>query len=37
MIVGIGIRMAQDIGAHRRKIYKEKPSRAEELVKRAVW
>ncbi|KAF8838282.1 hypothetical protein BDN67DRAFT_997756 [Paxillus ammoniavirescens] len=36
-IVGIGIRLAQDVGAHRRKAYGSKPSVEGELWKRAFW
>ncbi|KIJ08246.1 hypothetical protein PAXINDRAFT_31743, partial [Paxillus involutus ATCC 200175] len=36
-IVGIGIRLAQEVGAHRRKAYGSKPSVAGELWKRAFW
>ncbi|KAG1759731.1 fungal-specific transcription factor domain-containing protein [Suillus occidentalis] len=36
-IVGIGIRLAQDVGAHRRKAYSHKPTVEEELWKRAFW
>jgi hypothetical protein len=36
-IVGIGIRLAQDVGAHRRKAYGHKPTVEEELWKRAFW
>ncbi|KAG1905387.1 fungal-specific transcription factor domain-containing protein [Suillus fuscotomentosus] len=36
-IVGVGIRLAQDVGAHRRKAYSHKPSVEEELWKRAFW
>jgi hypothetical protein len=36
-IVGIGIRLAQDVGAHRRKAYSHKPTVDEELWKRAFW
>ncbi|KZV94714.1 hypothetical protein EXIGLDRAFT_748493 [Exidia glandulosa HHB12029] len=36
-IVGIGIRMAQDVGAHRNKVYKDKPNLDDELWKRAFW
>ncbi|KAF8557065.1 hypothetical protein OG21DRAFT_1435731 [Imleria badia] len=36
-IVGIGIRLAQDVGAHRRKSYNEAPSVEGELWKRAFW
>ncbi|KAI0789145.1 fungal-specific transcription factor domain-containing protein [Abortiporus biennis] len=35
--VSIGIRKAQDMGAHRRKVYKGKPTVEEELWKRAYW
>ncbi|KIK97466.1 hypothetical protein PAXRUDRAFT_10160 [Paxillus rubicundulus Ve08.2h10] len=36
-IVGIGIRLAQDVGAHRRKAYNAKPSVDGELWKRTFW
>ncbi|EJD49559.1 hypothetical protein AURDEDRAFT_161117 [Auricularia subglabra TFB-10046 SS5] len=36
-ILGIGIRMAQDVGAHRNKVYKDKPNLDDELWKRAFW
>lgn len=36
-MVGIGIRMGQDIGAHRRKQYPSSPTVAGELQKRAFW
>ncbi|KIJ14786.1 hypothetical protein PAXINDRAFT_78504 [Paxillus involutus ATCC 200175] len=36
-IVGIGIRIAQDVGAHRRKAYSSKLSVEGELWKRAFW
>ncbi|EIW84587.1 hypothetical protein CONPUDRAFT_163668 [Coniophora puteana RWD-64-598 SS2] len=36
-IVGIGIRLAQDVGAHRRKVYNRKPTVEDELWKRAFW
>lgn len=36
-IVGVGIRLAQDVGAHRRKAYGHKPNVEEELWKRAFW
>lgn len=37
--VSIGIRKAQDIGAHRKKVYRDtgKPIIEEELWKRAYW
>ena len=36
-IAGIGIRLAQDVGAHRRKSYTGKLSVEGELWKRAFW
>ncbi|KAF9236278.1 fungal-specific transcription factor domain-containing protein [Melanogaster broomeanus] len=36
-IVGVGIRLAQDVGAHRRKAYSSKLSVEGELWKRAFW
>jgi hypothetical protein len=36
-IVGVGIRKAQDVGAHRKNVYNNKPSVDEELWKRAWW
>jgi len=36
-IVGIGIRLAQDVGAHRRKVYNRMPTVEDELWKRAFW
>ncbi|KAI0326454.1 hypothetical protein GY45DRAFT_1258946 [Cubamyces sp. BRFM 1775] len=36
-IIGIGIRMAQDVGAHRKKVYSSKPTMEEELWRRAFW
>ncbi|KAH7913811.1 fungal-specific transcription factor domain-containing protein [Hygrophoropsis aurantiaca] len=36
-IVGIGIRLAQDVGAHRRQVYSEVPTAEDELWKRAFW
>ncbi|KZT00948.1 uncharacterized protein LAESUDRAFT_731789 [Laetiporus sulphureus 93-53] len=36
-IIGVGIRMAQDVGAHRKKVYNAKPTVDEELWKRAFW
>ena len=36
-IIGIGIRMAQDVGAHRRKVYSTAPTVEEELWRRAFW
>ena len=37
LIVGVGIRKAMDIGAHRKKMYCNKPSVESELWKRAFW
>ncbi|EIW57140.1 uncharacterized protein TRAVEDRAFT_125896 [Trametes versicolor FP-101664 SS1] len=36
-IIGIGIRMAQDVGAHRKKVYSTTPTMEEELWRRAFW
>lgn len=36
-IVGVGIRVAQDVGAHRRKVYNSKLTVESELWKRAFW
>jgi hypothetical protein len=36
-IVGIGIRFALDIGAHRKKMYSERPTVEDELWRRAFW
>ncbi|KAA1476288.1 hypothetical protein DENSPDRAFT_843202 [Dentipellis sp. KUC8613] len=35
--VGIGIRLAQDVGAHRQKMYSSTPNTEDELLKRAFW
>lgn len=35
--VGIGLRLIQDIGAHRKKVYKPNPTVGDELWKRAFW
>lgn len=37
LIVGIGIRMAIDVGAHRRKVYGKVSSVEAELWRRAFW
>ncbi|KAF9227310.1 hypothetical protein BS17DRAFT_775262 [Gyrodon lividus] len=37
LFISIGLRKAQDVGAHRKKIYGDKPSVEEELWKRAFW
>lgn len=36
-VIGIGIRMAQDVGAHRKKTYTTRRTVDEELWKRAFW
>ncbi|KAI1786446.1 fungal-specific transcription factor domain-containing protein [Ganoderma leucocontextum] len=36
-IIGVGIRMAQDVGAHRKKVYSSSPTIEEELWRRAFW
>ena len=36
-IIGIGVRMAQDVGAHRKKVYSSSPTVEEELWRRAFW
>ena len=36
-MVGVGIRLAQDVGAHRRKVYGNKLTIEDELWKRAFW
>ncbi|KAI0691313.1 fungal-specific transcription factor domain-containing protein [Cytidiella melzeri] len=36
-IIGHGIRVAQDLGAHRRKCYKELSAAEGEMMKRAFW
>ncbi|KAF7312879.1 Zn(2)-C6 fungal-type domain-containing protein [Mycena kentingensis (nom. inval.)] len=36
-IIGIGLRLAQDLGVHRRSAYIEKPSVEREQFKRAFW
>lgn len=37
LFISIGLRKAQDVGAHRKKVYGAKPSVEEELWKRAFW
>ncbi|KAG2146394.1 fungal-specific transcription factor domain-containing protein [Suillus bovinus] len=37
LFISIGLRKAQDVGAHRKKIYGAKPSVEDELWKRAFW
>ena len=35
--MGLGLRMAEDVGAHRKKVYHSTPSIEDELWRRAVW
>lgn len=37
LLVGSGIRKAQDVGAHRKHQYNERPTVIRELWKRAFW
>ncbi|KAJ8522471.1 hypothetical protein ONZ45_g984 [Pleurotus djamor] len=37
VMVGLGVRYAQEVGAHRRKVRSEKPTVHDELWKRAFW
>jgi hypothetical protein len=37
LIIGVGIRLAQDVGAHRRKVYGSKPSVVREQWIRVFW
>lgn len=37
MIVGTGLRLAQDIGIHRKKVYGTSLTVQDELWKRAFW
>ena len=36
-LTGVGLRLAQDLGAHRKKMYDPKPNEEQELMKRAFW
>ena len=36
-VIGVGIRLAQDVGAHRKKVYNPTRTVEEELWKRAYW
>ena len=36
-MIGVGIRLAQDVGAHRKKVYNPTRTVEEELWKRAFW
>lgn len=35
--MGLGLRLAQDLGAHRRKTYSDLPREEAELLKRTFW
>ncbi|KAF9012382.1 hypothetical protein BDQ17DRAFT_1387125 [Cyathus striatus] len=37
IFVNVGLRKAQDVGAHRKKVYHERPNVEDELWKRAFW
>ena len=37
LFISIGLRKAQDLGAHRKKVYGSKPNVDEELWKRTFW
>lgn len=37
VVVGAGVRTAQDLGAHRRKVYATLPADEGESLKRAFW
>lgn len=37
IIVNTGLRLAQDIGVHRRKVYSKSLTPTDELWKRAFW
>jgi hypothetical protein len=36
-LLGLGMRLAQDVGAHRKEAYGEKNSLRDELWRRAFW
>ena len=36
-VVGIGLRLAQDLGAHRRRTYVGRPTLMKEMMRRAFW
>ena len=36
-VIGVGIRLAQDVGAHRKKVYNPTRTVEEELWRRAFW
>ncbi|TFK84862.1 hypothetical protein K466DRAFT_495789 [Polyporus arcularius HHB13444] len=36
-VIGLGLRLAQDMGAHRKKVYNTTPTVEGELMKRAFW
>ena len=35
--LGIALRYAEDLGAHRKKVYNSTPTVGDELLKRAFW
>ena len=37
MYVSLGLRKAQDVGAHRKKVYRDQINTDDELWKRAFW
>lgn len=37
LVTSVGIRKAQDLGAHRKNIYRDTPNLDDELWKRAFW
>jgi hypothetical protein len=37
LIVGVAVRKAQDVGAHRKNVYHSKPTIDGEIWKRTVW
>ena len=36
-VISVGLRKVQDIGAHRKKVYRAEPNIDDELWKRAFW
>jgi hypothetical protein len=37
VIIAYGLRLAMDLGAHKRRVYKAVPNADDELMKRAFW
>lgn len=37
IIIGLGLRQSMDVGAHRKSMYKPKPTVEDELWRRAFW